>query len=87
MLLLIGTGLYVFYSVGASSLPTGISIATKFDAVFPYFIAHELPVGLAGLVIASVFAACAVDAFQFDQLLGNAGALRLLSSLLSPRRW
>lgn len=49
----LGTCLYVFYKIHpdqlAPSLPT--------DAVFPLFIAQELPMGLSGLVIAGLFAA------------------------------
>ncbi len=49
----LGTCLYVFYKAHpeqlAPSLPT--------DAVFPLFIAQELPMGLSGLVIAGLFAA------------------------------
>ncbi len=49
---LIGTALYVYYlNVPAGTLPA------KADEVFPYFIVHELPVGLVGLVIAAVLAA------------------------------
>ncbi len=49
----IGTALFAFYQSNPSRLdPT---IAT--DQVFPYFIAHEMPIGLAGLVVAGVFAA------------------------------
>jgi len=57
VLLLIGTGLFAFYTIEPGRLPAGVSISKTPDAVFPYFIAHELPAGFAGLVIASVFAA------------------------------
>ncbi len=49
---LIGTALFVYYlNVPAGTLPD------KADQVFPYFIVHELPKGMAGLVIAGVLAA------------------------------
>ena len=49
---MIGTALYVYYlHVPAGTLPA------KADEVFPFFIVHELPVGLVGLVIAAVLAA------------------------------
>ncbi len=49
---MIGTALFVYYlNVPAADLPA------KADQVFPYFIVHELPVGLVGLVIAGVLAA------------------------------
>ena len=53
--LLIGTGLYSYYQAQPGLLPA--EIATAPDSVFPYFIAHQLPAGLAGLVVAAVFAA------------------------------
>lgn len=51
----IGAGLYAYYNLGLGSLPE--SVAAAQDKVFPYFIAHELPVGLRGLLVATVFAA------------------------------
>lgn len=52
---LIGSGLYSYYSAGVAQLPG--EIAAKPDYVFPYFIVNGLPVGLRGLLIASIFAA------------------------------
>ncbi len=52
---LIGTALYAYYQVGVAPLPN--DIAAKPDYVFPYFIVNGLPVGLRGLLIASIFAA------------------------------
>ena len=52
---LIGTALYSYYASGAAPLPS--SIASQPDYVFPYFIVSSLPVGLRGLLIASIFAA------------------------------
>ncbi len=52
---LIGSALYSFYTVGVSPLPS--VIAQKPDYVFPYFIVSELPIGMRGLLIASIFAA------------------------------
>jgi len=49
---LIGTALFVYYlHVQPDDLPA------KADQVFPYFIVHELPIGLVGIVIAGVMAA------------------------------
>ena len=53
ILFLIGSCLFAFYYVHAGALPADI----KSDYVFPYFIIHELPVGLVGLLIASIFCA------------------------------
>ena len=55
---LIGTALYSYYTVvggAAGALPA--EIAAKPDYVFPYFIVSKLPVGVRGLLIASIFAA------------------------------
>ena len=52
-LFLLGTGLWAFYRENPAlldpSLPT--------DSIFPLFIAQQLPAGIAGLLIAAVFAA------------------------------
>ena len=53
VLFLIGSSLFAFYTVNSGALPADI----KSDYVFPYFIIHELPVGLVGLLIASIFCA------------------------------
>lgn len=50
---MIGTGLYAFYKVHPGVLPDGVGA----DYVFPFFIVNELPVGLTGLLIASIFTA------------------------------
>ncbi len=52
---LIGSALYSYYTANPGTLPA--EIAAKPDYVFPYFIVHALPVGLRGLLIASIFAA------------------------------
>lgn len=48
-----GTILYMYYS-SAGTLPEGFNTS----AVVPYFIVTSLPVGVAGLLIAAIFAAC-----------------------------
>lgn len=53
ILFLIGSGLFAFYYINPGALPEGI----KSDYVFPYFIINEMPVGLVGLLIASIFCA------------------------------
>jgi SSS family solute:Na+ symporter len=50
---LIGTALFTFYQAYPDLLPATITG----DNVFPYFIVHQLPHGLIGLLIASIFAA------------------------------
>ncbi|MDF2377043.1 MAG: sodium/solute symporter [Verrucomicrobiales bacterium] len=49
----LGTGLYVFYKAN----PGGLDPTFPTDSIFPLFISRELPVGVAGVVIAAVFAA------------------------------
>ncbi len=48
-----GTALYTFYR----SHPSKLDPTTTTDQVFPLFIANELPVGIAGLVVAGIFSA------------------------------
>ena len=49
-----GTALFVFYK----NNPTYIDpLIDKVDYVFPVFISQELPIGIAGLVVAAIFAA------------------------------
>ena len=52
---LIGSALYSYYQAGVAPLPA--EIQAKPDYVFPYFIVNGLPIGLRGLLIASIFAA------------------------------
>ncbi|MDR1525617.1 MAG: sodium:solute symporter [Tannerella sp.] len=49
----IGTALFAYYTVHPGLLPEGIAN----DAVFPYFIVHNLPSGVTGLLIAAICAA------------------------------
>ncbi|MCR9202836.1 MAG: sodium/solute symporter [Planctomycetaceae bacterium] len=48
-----GTALFAFYQSHPERLDPGITT----DQIFPIFIARELPVGLAGLLVAAIFAA------------------------------
>ncbi len=57
LFLFIGTALFAFYRSSAGQLPPEMADPARSDAVFPYFIVNELPVGLTGLLIASIFAA------------------------------
>ncbi|GEO04390.1 sodium:solute symporter [Adhaeribacter aerolatus] len=58
MFMLIGTALFVYYQ--QQPLPVGI----KAEAVFPYFIMTKLPVGVVGLLLASMISAavCSLSA-------------------------
>lgn len=50
----IGTGLYTFFKTHPASLDITM---TKTDAIFPFFMMSQLPQGIAGLLIAALFAA------------------------------
>jgi SSS family solute:Na+ symporter len=54
---MIGTALFAYYTARPDLLPANLRDLSQADKVFPFFIAHGLPAGLSGLVIASVFAA------------------------------
>ena len=51
--LAVGTAIYVYYRVHPQNL-TGLP---RNDAILPFFISRELPAGVAGLVVAGIFAA------------------------------
>ena len=51
----IGTALFAYYKASPALLPE--ELTNSADKIFPYFIVNELPKGLTGLLIASVFAA------------------------------
>ena len=62
LFMFIGTCLFAYYhSAGSPALPDGI----KADEVFPYFIAHELPLGIRGLIVAAL-AAAAISSLDSD---------------------
>lgn len=50
----IGAGLYTFFKTNPQALDVTIS---KADIIFPYFMMSQLPAGVAGLLIAAIFAA------------------------------
>ena len=49
----IGSLLYLFRRANPADLPAHLPV----DQIYPYFIAHHMPVGVAGLLIAAIFAA------------------------------
>jgi SSS family solute:Na+ symporter len=57
LFLFIGTALYTYYTSGAAILPEELLNPDKADQVFPHFIISQLPSGVSGLLIASIFAA------------------------------
>ena len=53
MFFFIGTGLYAFYQSNPAKLDPNLQI----DQIFPAFVGAELPIGIAGLIVAGIFAA------------------------------
>jgi SSS family solute:Na+ symporter len=57
LFMFIGTALFSFYNSGAAHLPPDLARMENSDGIFPYFIVNQLPPGVTGLFIASIFAA------------------------------
>jgi len=57
LFLFIGTALFTYYSSGAALLPEELQGFECADQIFPHFIVTQLPSGVTGLLIASIFAA------------------------------
>jgi SSS family transporter len=55
LFLLIGAGLFVFYGLHPEGLAGGL--AANGNRIFPTFIVREMPVGIAGLLVAAILAA------------------------------
>ncbi|MFA5814432.1 MAG: sodium:solute symporter [Bacteroidales bacterium] len=53
----IGTALFAYYTARPYLLPPELKVPGAGDKVFPHFIVNGLPVGVTGLLIASIFAA------------------------------
>lgn len=75
----VGSALYVFYK----SNPERLDPTFKNDAVFPLFIARELPMGVAGLVIAGLFAA-AQSTIATSM---NSSATAFVTDFIRPFNW
>lgn len=48
----LGSSLFAFYQTHPGALEAGI----EYDRIFPFFIVHEMPIGISGLLIAAIFA-------------------------------
>lgn len=57
MLMVVGLALLGYFKASPGLLPDDIDLVANGDDIFPIFIASHLPVGLAGLVVAALFAA------------------------------
>lgn len=53
----VGFALLSYYTVHPGELEQGMGLKKDADKIFPYFISRELPIGIAGLVMAGLFAA------------------------------
>jgi len=53
----IGTALFAYYTARPDLLPAALKLPGAGDKIFPHFIVNGLPVGITGLLIASIFAA------------------------------
>jgi SSS family transporter len=53
MFFAIGTGLFAFYS----QHPERLDVSLSNDTIFPFYIVNQMPVGVAGLLVAAIFAA------------------------------
>lgn len=71
-----GTAFWMFYRSNPDRLDPTIAA----DRIMPYFIAHELPIGLAGLVVAGIFAA----AQSTVSTSMNSGATTIVTDFLRP---
>ena len=78
VLLFIGLGLLVFYAQNPELVPEGL----PGDRIFPYFIIHQLPDGVSGLLIAAIFAAAMSS---LDSGLNSAGTV-LVHDWIRPLR-
>lgn len=56
-LYIVGLGLFIFYDGEGMSADLTARLASQPDQVYPYYIVHEIPDGLSGLLIAAIFAA------------------------------
>ncbi len=78
LFLYIGTSLFAFYAAHPDLKPPP---AISQNQIFPYFIVHELPLGVRGLVIAAVFAAA------MSTTSSAIGALALVAVVDVLKRW
>ena len=53
----VGLGVWLYYQHHALTADAAAFLAEQPSRAFPYFIVHELPVGVSGLLIAGIFAA------------------------------
>ena len=54
---MVGFALLGYFENRPDQLPAGMNLYKDADHIFPWYIAHRLPVGIAGLVVSAMFAA------------------------------
>ena len=79
----LGTALFVFYL----NMPERLVALEKADQLFPWFIANEMPAGLAGLVIAGVFAAAMSSLDSSMHAISTAITTDFFQRFRSDRDW
>ena len=57
VLALVGLALMAYFRQHPGQLPEGQTVIGTADRLFPWFISHQLPIGVSGLVVAGMFAA------------------------------
>ena len=57
VLVFVGFALLGYFEADPDQLPAGMSLYDDADHIFPWYIAHKLPMGVAGLVVSAMFAA------------------------------
>lgn len=57
LLAVAGLALFAFYTKFGGQIPAEYNFQTHADKVFPYFIGHQLPAGMGGLILAALLAA------------------------------
>lgn len=74
----IGTGLYTFYKTHPAEIDYTMA---KVDTIFPFFMMSQLPAGVAGLLIAAIFAA------TMSTISSNINSVATAFSIDFYRRW
>jgi SSS family transporter len=82
LFLTIGVMLYAYYE--AQHLRDAIPITTN-DEIFPFFIVHQLPHGIAGLVIAAIFAAAMSNLSGSLNSLASSTVIDFYKPLINPK--
>lgn len=57
VLFIVGLAMLSYYTSYSDQLPPGETVHSAADDLFPRYIAHHLPIGVTGLVVAAMFAA------------------------------